>query len=74
MFLYFTLKFLKLAVVVLVLRTTRNFVIYVVLQRNDNQMSQEFNLQFGDVLVAVTVVFCVSSLLFIYRTWSIESA
>ena len=74
MFLYFTLKFLKLAVVVLVLRTTRNFVIYVVLQRNDNQMSQEFNLQFGDVLVSVTVVFRVSSLLFIYRTWPIESA
>lgn len=74
MFLYFTLKFLKLAVVVLVLRTTRNFVIYVVLQRNDNQMNQEFNLQFGDVLVAVTVVFCVSSQLFIYRTWPIESA
>lgn len=74
MFLSFTLKFLKLAVVVLVLRTTRNFVIYVVLQRNDNQMNQEFNLQFGDVLVAVTVVFCVSSLLFIYRTWPIESA
>ena len=74
MFLYFTLKFLKLAVVVLVLRTTRNLVIYVVLQRNDNQMNQELNLQFGDVLVSVTVVFRVSSLLFIYRTWPIESA
>ena len=74
MFLYFTLKFLKLAVVVLVLRTTRNLVIYVVLQRNDNQTNQELNLQFGDVLVSVTVVFRVSSLLFIYRTWPIESA
>lgn len=74
MFLYFTLKFLKLAVVVLVLRTTRNLVIYVVLQRNDNKTNQELNLQFGDVLVAVTVVFRVSSLLFKYRTWPIESA
>ena len=71
----FKWKYDKLAVVVNVLQTTQNLVIHVVvLQRTAIKCTKNYNarakllfcslnLLFGDVLVAVAVVFCVRSLL-----------